>query len=209
MNKQPMVICVDDEPGLLAVVEGQLISEEYDLRLYNNGEELLADQLALANCDLLLLDVMMPGIDGYEVIRQIREGSSRYLPIALVTALGSTEHIVKGLDSGATDFITKPTVGAELRARVRVHLRAKQMHDQVRQLSKTKDNLTKMIVHDLKNPLSSVAMALDVMGDPPDSSQVWDKLWGTIRSQVKVRLGTLPGNVGHYSPGTTNPEVST
>ncbi len=168
MDKKPIVVCVDDEPSQLEVLEGQLVTEDYDLRMYSSGLELMSDQQVLEDCDIILLDVMMPELDGFETTKRIRQEHPRFLPILLVTALGATEHKVLGLDAGATDFVPKPTVGAELRARVRAHLSAKQMHEKLEQLVILKDNLTRMIVHDIRNPLLSISLALESMGDPPD-----------------------------------------
>jgi len=188
MDKRPIILCVDNDPELLDVIEGQLTQEDYDLRRYGSGDELLEDLPALAACDLILLDVMMPGMDGFEVIQRIRKAHPRFLPIILITALGETEHKVRGLSTGATDFITKPTVSAELRARVRVHLHNVQLYKELERLDAMKDNLMRMIVHDLRNPLTSISLALQAMGTPPDPSILDAETWELTRQQMNYGL---------------------
>jgi signal transduction histidine kinase len=143
----------------------------------------------------MLLDVMMPEMDGFELCRVIREEQQRFVPIILVTALGETEHKVRGLDTGADDFITKPSNAAELRARVRANLRTKRLHDElesasreVEKLSHLKDLLTDMIVHDLRNPLGSLSLALQLMGDPPNPGNVDPCTWELTRQQIDSAL---------------------
>lgn len=195
MKDPPLVIVVDDEPAILELIQAQLERERYDIRCYPSGVALLADDAILSQADIMLLDVMMPEIDGFEVCRLIRERHPRFVPIILVTALGDTEHKVRGLDTGADDFITKPFVAAELRARVRANLRSKLLHDEleaareeVEQLSHLKDLLTDMIVHDLRNPLGSLALALQLMGSPPDPERVDSETWDLTRQQIDSAL---------------------
>jgi len=195
MNNPPLVVVVDDEPAILELVQAQLDKENYEVRCFGSAKELLADAASLANADIMLLDVMMPEIDGFELCRMIRQQQLRFFPIILITALGETEHKVRGLDTGADDFITKPSNASELRARIRANLRTKRLHDElesarreVEQLSHLKDLLTDMIVHDLRNPLGSLSLALQLMGDPPDPSNVDPSTWSLTRQQIDSAL---------------------
>jgi two-component system, sensor histidine kinase and response regulator len=195
LNNPPRVIVVDDEPTLRELVVAQLNPTGYELLVYPSAVAALEDLQALETADLILMDVMMPDVDGFTACERIRALTPRFLPILLVTALGETVHKVRGLDAGADDFITKPTNASELRARVRAHLRAKQLHDELEQahaeltrLSAYRDNLVSMIVHDLRNPLGSVSMALQMMGTPPDVSLIDDITWQLTRNQVEFAL---------------------
>ncbi len=195
LNNPPLVIVVDDEATLRELVVAQLNPTGYQLRAYPSGVALLHDPEAIQAADLILMDVMMPELDGFTVCERIRAEYSRFLPILLVTALGETVHKVRGLDAGADDFLTKPTNASELRARVRAHLRAKQLHDELEeahreleQLGALRDNLISMIVHDLRNPLGSVSMALQMMGTPPDASLIDEITWQLTRNQVTFAL---------------------
>ena len=113
------ILIVDDEPAGREVLEGLLSTEPYQLTFAGTGSEALA---ALDNepPDLVLLDVMMPELDGFEVCRRIRrQDRLRELPIILVTALDDRASRLTGLDAGADDFVSKPFDRLELRARVR------------------------------------------------------------------------------------------
>jgi two-component system response regulator QseB len=119
------VLVVDDLPDNVEILRARLESRGYAVATAANGEE----ALAAVHADppqLILCDVMMPGIDGYEVARRIkRDESLPFIPIILVTALSETEHVVQGLDAGADDYIVKPFHLDELAARLRaVHRRA-------------------------------------------------------------------------------------
>jgi signal transduction histidine kinase len=195
MNEPPLVVMVDDSVCMLELMAAQLAKEGYQLRSFRSGVELLSDAQTLAACDAILLDIMMPEINGFETCRRVREGQGRFLPILLVTALDEIMYKVEGLDCGADDFITKPTYAAELRARLRAHLRAKRFHDELQaahqelmRLSELRDNLVSMIVHDLRNPLGSMGLALQMMGDPPDATVIDSTTWALTRQQVDYAL---------------------
>ncbi|MEZ5285008.1 MAG: response regulator [Vicinamibacterales bacterium] len=113
------VLIVDDEPTGREVLEGLLSTEPYELQFAEDGHQALASARRAAP-DLMLLDVMMPGLDGYEVCRRIRtEPVLRELPVILVTALDDRASRIQGLEAGADDFVSKPFDRVELRARIR------------------------------------------------------------------------------------------
>ncbi|MBM4343905.1 MAG: response regulator [Deltaproteobacteria bacterium] len=120
-----VVLAVDDTPRNLDVIEAVLAREPWDLQCVTNGPDALRVVEALSP-DVILLDVMMPGMDGIEVCRQLKGNPrTRMIPVVLVTALDSPEDRVRGLDAGADDFVTKPFHPSELRARIRAHLRVR------------------------------------------------------------------------------------
>ncbi|HET7228677.1 MAG TPA: diguanylate cyclase [Longimicrobium sp.] len=127
------VLVVDDLPDNVEILRARLESRGYQVATASNGEE----ALAVVHSDppqLILCDVMMPGIDGYEVSRRIKQDDKLpFIPIILVTALGETEHIVQGLNTGADDYIAKPYHFNELEARVRAMLRIKRLQDELDQ----------------------------------------------------------------------------
>ncbi len=117
------VLVVDDEPRYLRMISFNLEQEGYRVTCASTGEEALA-LFSLDDHSLVLLDVMLPGIDGFEVCRRLREVSTR--PIIMLTARGAEEEKVKGLRLGADDYVTKPFSAAELVARVVAVLRRSQ-----------------------------------------------------------------------------------
>jgi diguanylate cyclase (GGDEF)-like protein len=149
------VLVVDDLPDNVEILRARLESRGYLVDTAENGEEAL-QRVKAAPPQLILCDVMMPGIDGYEVARRIKDdartGALPFIPIILVTALGETEHIVQGLNTGADDYIAKPYHFQELEARVRAMLRIKRLQDELdqknRELEVANKRLRKLSITD-------------------------------------------------------------
>jgi adenylate cyclase len=125
------VLVVDDQPANVRLLEAILVTRAYDVMTASSGEEALK-RIAESEPDLVLLDIVMPGIDGYEVCRRIRERvETAYLPVVMVTASGD-EQKVKALEAGADDFLTKPINQSELLARVASLARIKRYQDTIK-----------------------------------------------------------------------------
>ena len=125
------VLVVDDQPANVKLLEQLLTMTGYRVVTASNGTEALA-KLPAENPDIVLLDVVMPQMSGYEVCRAIRSTPGReLLPIVMVTALDPTEERLKGIEAGADDFLSKPINQAELLARVKSLLRIRELHRQV------------------------------------------------------------------------------
>jgi len=128
-EKMPRILCVDDEPANLRVLEALLLSNGYQVAKAANGQEAVSI-LITDNIDLILLDVMMPKIDGFELCKRIKEnGRLRIIPIIMITALTSKQDRIKGIEAGAEDFISKPFDRAEVMARIRMLLKLKELSD--------------------------------------------------------------------------------
>lgn len=124
------ILAVDDEPQNLDLLEAYLIGE-HDVIFASSGKEAL-QKIEEEKIDLILLDIMMPGMDGYEVCRRIKEKENGpYIPIIMITALSEKEHLIKGLESGAEEFLTKPVNRLELKTRINSLLKLKRYHDEV------------------------------------------------------------------------------
>jgi diguanylate cyclase (GGDEF)-like protein len=138
----------DDHEDNFELFRARLAARGYAIDTAMDGEQALAS-VESSPPDLILLDVMMPRIDGFEVVRRLKSNTSLpFIPIILQTALDSTEHKVEGLDAGADDYITKPINFAELEARVKSMLRIKRLQDALeereRELSEVNARLLKM-----------------------------------------------------------------
>jgi class 3 adenylate cyclase len=132
MNAQAKVLVVDDTPQNVKLLADLLGVKGYQVATAASGEEALA-KLASEKPDLVLLDVMMPGLSGYDVCRRIRaDTETALLPVVLVTSLDPHQERVKGIEAGADDFLSKPINQPELFARVRSLLRVKTLQDEVR-----------------------------------------------------------------------------
>ncbi len=146
------ILVVDDHPDNVEIIEARLTSRGYLVDTASNGEEAL-QRVRDNPPHLILLDVMMPVMDGFEVSRRIkRDPTLPYIPIILVTARGETEDKVEGLDAGADDYITKPLVFPELEARMRSMLRIKKLQDELdrknRQLEEANQQLRRLSITD-------------------------------------------------------------
>lgn len=131
LSGTPTVLVVDDQPANIRLLDAILVPRGYEVRTASSGEEALKI-LAEQDLDLVLLDIVMPGMDGYEVCRRIRERpETAFLPVVMVTASGDKQK-VKALESGADDFVTKPINQSELLARVASLARIKRYQDTIR-----------------------------------------------------------------------------
>jgi len=116
------ILLVDDEPEFVSMLQMRLEANRYDVVTANDGREGL-QKIAEENPDLVLLDVMMPGMDGFEVLEKLRKSpSTKYLPVVLLTARGESSSIFKGQELGATDYLTKPCASEDLLAVIRKHI---------------------------------------------------------------------------------------
>lgn len=129
------ILVVDDTPRNVRLLADLLEAEGYDVRTASSGAQALAAcRDAAGGPDLVLLDVVMPGMSGYDVCRALRgDAASATLPVIMVTALDAAAERIQGLEAGADDFLSKPISPPELLARVRSLLRAKELHDTVQQ----------------------------------------------------------------------------
>ena len=122
--KKQRILAADDDPQLLRLVTKNLQLEGYDVEGASDGQQAL-DQIESTRFDLVVLDVMMPKLDGFAVCERVREFSN--VPIIIVTALGQDNDKIRGLDLGADDYLTKPFSVAELLARVRAVMRRSEL----------------------------------------------------------------------------------
>jgi two-component system, cell cycle response regulator len=140
-GNSPLVLIVDDHPDNVEVLQARLNALGYRTACAQDGETAL-EMVAQSPPDLILLDVMMPHMDGNEVARRIKADKSLpFIPIIMQTALDSTQSKVVGLDSGADDYVTKPINYAELQARMGAALRVKALQDRISEMAIT-DGLT-------------------------------------------------------------------
>jgi DNA-binding response OmpR family regulator len=131
MKAKPVILVVDDQTQNNDLLEAFLVPEGYEIIKATSGEEALA-KLASTEIDLILLDVMMPGMDGFEVTRRIRQDKkNKLMPIILVTALKETEDRIQGIKAGCDDYISKPFDKMELFARIQSLLKIKAYNDQM------------------------------------------------------------------------------
>ncbi len=135
LHKQPKILVIDDEVANFEVIEALLQKESYQLHYMTSGQQCFT-QIAAIQPDVILLDVMMPEIDGIEVCRWVKQNAQwQNIPVLMVTALNNKKDLAKCLSSNADDLISKPLTGLELRTRVRVMVKISQQYKTIQNLS--------------------------------------------------------------------------
>lgn len=131
-RNSPVVLIVDDVPENLAVLHDALDESGFTVLVANHGEAALA-RAAEVVPDIILLDAMMPGMDGFEVCRHLRAHiATRHVPVIFMTGLTETEHVLAAFDAGGTDYISKPVRQSEVLARINAHLQTSRLMNQAR-----------------------------------------------------------------------------
>ncbi len=158
----PTILAVDDEPTNLLLIQ-RLLQREYRVICSPNGQTAL-DILSQTQIDVVLLDIMMPYMNGYEVLKAIRANSATSdVPVILVSAMADAKDVAQGLEIGANDYITKPIDPEVTGARVQTQIALKQLQDERKKVIQElqaaqalKDNLLRIASHDLKGPLMNM-----------------------------------------------------
>ena len=178
-TNKPTILVVDDNPTNLQVLLESLKRTGFKILVARTGESAI-QQAEYGKPDLILLDVMMPGIDGFETCRRFKTLEAfKDIPIIFMTALTDTTDKLKGFQAGGVDYVTKPLQHEEVLARVVTHLTIRRLqqesreqhlalqeqHAQLQALNASKDKFFSIISHDLRSPLSSVLVGLRLLTD--------------------------------------------
>jgi two-component system sensor histidine kinase/response regulator len=161
----PDILIVDDTPANLLLL-GQILKDNgYKVRPVPSGS--MALQVAeKEKPDLILLDIMMPEMDGFEVCSRLKKNEDlKDVPIIFISALNNTNDIVKAFKSGGADYINKPFQAEEVIARVTTHLKIYQQRKELQEINATKDKFFSIIAHDLRGPLSGFMSLTEMMAD--------------------------------------------
>jgi two-component system, sensor histidine kinase and response regulator len=182
--RESTVLIVDDNAHNLQVLGGLLQAAEYKPILAQSGKEAVGflKETREDPPDIILLDVMMPEMDGFETCRRIKEmDHARDIPILFITALSETQDKLKAFSVGGLDYITKPFAHEEVLARVKTHLqnrrltmRLLQANEELRELNKLKNKFLGMAAHDLRNPLAGIQGFSEILASG-DAGEVNDE----------------------------------
>jgi two-component system sensor histidine kinase/response regulator len=157
------ILVVDDQPANLRALAMLLSRAGYEVATADRGDDALA-QAGERTPDLILLDMMMPGKDGFAVLAEIRQCPVlQGVPVVFLTAAQDRDLLLRAFDGGAVDYVTKPFLPEELLARVQAHLGLKLARDRLERVARERQELVNLVAHDLKNPLTSVLFASDVL----------------------------------------------
>lgn len=161
----PDILVVDDVPGNLVILNDILEANGFKVRPVLNGT--LALQVAeKEKPDLILLDIMMPDMDGFEVCRRFKEHEQLHdIPIIFISALTDTGDIVKAFNSGGVDYISKPFRAQEVVARVSTHITLKRQKRELQELNAAKDKFFTIIAHDLRGPFNGFLGLTQIMAE--------------------------------------------
>ncbi len=200
MPDQPSILIVDDVADNIRIVAGILQAKDYRIAFATDGASAL-ENAAGTPYDLILLDVMMPGMDGFEVCRRLKQDAdTAHVPVIFLTARTDHDSVLQGFESGGVDYITKPFNSAELLARIDTHLRLKRAMDELRLAEKVFHSLSEaIIITDAANRIVKINPAFteitgyqeeEVVGQNPRmlksgklEDDFYQKMWGALRDK--------------------------
>ncbi|MFK5893033.1 MAG: hybrid sensor histidine kinase/response regulator [Pseudomonadota bacterium] len=171
-REKPEILVVDDLSSNIDIIIG-FLKDTYKIRVANNGKKAIKIVESDTPPDLILLDIMMPEMDGISVCKHIKNSPLiSHIPIIFLTAKTDQESLVEAFESGGTDYITKPVKACELKVRVKNHLALKFSHDELRdqvdvliENARLRDDVERMSRHDLKTPISSLITLSSMLED--------------------------------------------
>src|SRR5215475_8912822 len=199
MTERSKILIVDDEPFNVDLLEQQLEELGYETVSATNGQEALA-RVAAEAPDLILLDVMMPIMDGFTVCRLLKANEeTRLIPIVIMTALGAVEDRIKGIEAGADDFLTKPVDERELLARIQTTLRLKHTMDRkLSELRRVKDHFAKFVPEAVKRLVAANPEAPELAKHECDVSVLFLDITGYTRLSEQLPPEVLNRLVERY-----------
>jgi signal transduction histidine kinase len=220
MILNPKVLIVDDNKENVDLLAYFLKPQNYQIITAYDGAEALL-RVESENPDIILLDIMLPKLDGFQVCERIKKNQdTRFIPIIMITALKELKDKIRSLEAGADDFISKPFENVELLTRVRSLMRIKEYHDQLEiknqelkeknnaliRMDQFKEELNHLIVHDMKNPLFVIQGNLQMMamGMDKSASAVLKKYVDRIERSVQnlLRMVTNLVDISKIDDGT-------
>lgn len=180
----PVVMMIDDQSANLQVVGQLLTHADYDVVPVLDGREALA-LAERSPPDLVLLDMRMPGLDGFAVLEGLHAmPQTRDVPVVFLTADHERESLVRAFSAGAVDYITKPFIAEELLARVRTHLDLKRSRERLARVAEERQRVAEILSHDLRNHFANILFSADMLNDaglPEDTRQ---RLAASIRESA-------------------------
>lgn len=169
-GQPPLVLVADDQAANIQLIGQVLDQAGYGVMPACSGEQALARARA-RRPDLVLLDMLMPGMDGARTCRALREAGFADVPVIFVTGVADRDSLMTAFAAGAVDYITKPFVIEELLARVRTHLELKIARDRLSEMLREREDVMHVVAHDLKNPLSASLFAARMLRRAPESER--------------------------------------
>ena len=210
---KPIILIVDDVPKNIQVLGTLLNKIDCELAVAMNGQQAL-DTVKKIMPDLILLDIMMPVMDGLEVCERLKKDeNTKEIPIIFLTAKIETDDIIKGFEMGAVDYVTKPFIGRELVARVKTHLDYKQIKDNLKEEVASKNKFLSIITHDLRSSFGIVSSFVKIIQENKESLsdeeilEILNDIGNTTKTTLELLENLL--NWARSQTGTLNkkPEI--
>lgn len=180
MNTDTYILVVDDNQENLKLVSSSLKEKGYKLALALSGNSAFKI-LETTKIDLILLDVMMPEMDGFEVCKRLKKDERlKEIPVIFLTAKAESEDLVKGFEAGGVDYISKPFNQTELFARVNNHIELAKARAEIIQMNQSRDKLYAIIAHDIRSPFASIILLIDMLTSEildPSSKDYQEIIW--------------------------------
>lgn len=197
MEKKPHILVVDDEDRNLRLMEAVLLPLGYDVAFARNGEEALA-KVRETPVDVILLDIMMPGLDGFEVARILKsDDRTKIIPVVMVTALQEVEDRIRALEAGADDFLAKPVDKTEIRARVASLVKVKAYNDYIRNYSRELETEVARRTRDLRLAFERIkAMSLEALYRLTRAAEYKDEDTGAHIQRMSQYSATIARTMG-------------
>ncbi len=216
-RSQFSLLVVDDNKENLKVVSNFLKKEGYQIALALNAEDAM-NILKQNEIDLILLDVMMPGTDGFTLCKKLKKDPSLAdIPVIFLTAKTETNDLVEGFDAGGVDYITKPFKKEELIVRVNNHIdlsyakkKIIEQAEQIERINRTKDRLYSVIAHDIKSPFSNISMLISTLADGylEPGSEDYNEILQSINSSSNETYALLENLLQWTRSQTGNLEIA-
>jgi len=187
------ILIVDDDEKNVVLLTIKMKREGYEVASVSNGIEAL-ERVRTFSPDVILMDVMMPRMNGYEVLKALKDDeSTRYIPVIMLTGLGEVENKVQGFDVGAEDYITKPFSLREVSARVRSLLRVRALQKRIRDTEKMAalGGMVDGIAHEIRNPLMVIGGMARRLHDRDVEDAVSDMAFLTEGRDIKIKVSCL------------------
>lgn len=213
-TKKEVILVVDDTPDIIALLSA-ILKTAYKVRVAITGEKALEIASSNSPPDLVLLDIMMPGMDGYEVCRRLKSNEkTRDIPVIFITALSEAKDETRGFDLGGIDYITKPFNPAVVLSRVKTHLELKkarerllEQNEQLKEHLRIREVVERLTHHDLKSPLTAVLgfprMLINELSLTPDQLETLEMIEEAGRRIFEIvnsSLDVCNMEMGRYQP---------
>ncbi|QNM98763.1 hybrid sensor histidine kinase/response regulator [Chitinimonas koreensis] len=215
--RQSSVLIVDDSPNSIEVI-AETLKHDYVIKVAIKGQKALDIAFATPP-DIVLLDIMMPDMDGFEVCRQLKANPrTADVPVLFLSSRDQSDDVVRGMDFGAVDYVIKPAEPAILKARLRTHLRLARMMRGLRQqnellseAARLREDVERITRHDLKSPLGTILQASERMRTDPAQPDDQRELAQLVQGAVKEALGMVNLSMDLYrmEVGTYRPQLET